>query len=105
MYENESYESHAQSESDWTRDELELDAHLERQEARARRDQAEGLLELQAFNPRIAAPVAMALDGWLKLTAPFVPSSDYGSQPAYTAWAAAQPKPVQSVLADESEAA
>jgi len=64
MYENESWN---QLPEDWTREERSLDAHLERQEAKARRELAEGLTELREFtgHAHVAAPVASALNGWL----------------------------------------
>lgn len=102
MYENESYESHTPSESDWTRAERDLDAHLERQEARARRELAEGLLECReatgARATQMSGPVSDALNGWLKAMS----ANAWG----YGAFTPAKPvASAQSVLSDESEAA
>ena len=115
MYESNEYKPN--EDAQWTRAERDLDAHLERQEAKARRELAEGLLELREFTGhRIATPVASALNGWL---ASQRVTSDYGPQAAYTAWESAHPrpfatlaecndamrKPAQSAILNESEAA
>lgn len=97
MYENESWNQ--KPERDWTRAEIELDRHLERQEARARRELAEGLQEVRAFNgraPRLGQTITVrmsdtwladTLNGWLTAVAP---------KPAASA---------QIALSNESEAA
>lgn len=121
MYENESYESRAQSESDWLREERDRDAFLERQEARARRELAEGLIELSEFTgqlPRpvvsnVAAPISDALENWLKAMsanawgyAPLFPRSEVvAADPLGYQTARKAVTPAQRPILSEGEAA
>lgn len=100
MYENETW-MRTTSDDAATRAELALDAHLERQEAKARRDLHEATGRAPALAvANVAAPVSDALNGWLK--AMNANAWGYGAIPGLTP---RKPAARAIALSDESEAA